>query len=234
MHQQVHIQLLRTDSQEIQHTKLVNIIGEPTEVMLTRSMAAKLIAALASECLFVVFLSEIEPKKVSEVLKYLGQEEGIDYDIIFAPVARMEAIKIFLTFAIYMNSKVFQMDVKRTFLNGNLKEVVYVKQPPGFKSSEFPDYVCKLDKALYGLKQAPRQDDKGISICQEKYTRDLVKKYEISDSSSVMTPMVPPNNLGPNLAGKLVCWSAKKQQSVAISSAEAEYVAVDGCCENIL
>ncbi|GKA52103.1 putative nuclease HARBI1 isoform X2 [Tanacetum coccineum] len=95
-----------------------------------------------------------------------------------------------------------------------------VVKPPGFESSEFPDYVCKLDKALYGLKQAPRacmmgeltyflglqikQDDKGISICQEQYTRNLLKKYEIHDSSSVKTPMVPPNNLGPDLAGKRV------------------------------
>ncbi|GJX98430.1 retrovirus-related pol polyprotein from transposon TNT 1-94 [Tanacetum coccineum] len=62
----------------------------------------------------------------------------------------------FLAFATYMNFIVFQMDVKSAFLNGKLKEEVYVKQPPGFESSEFPDYVCKLDKALYGLKQAPK------------------------------------------------------------------------------
>nr|GEX04822.1 retrovirus-related Pol polyprotein from transposon TNT 1-94 [Tanacetum cinerariifolium] len=68
----------------------------------------------------------------------------------------MEAIRIFLAFARYMNFKVYQMDVKSTFLNGKLKEEVYVKQPLGFESSEFPDYVCKLDKDLYGLKQAPR------------------------------------------------------------------------------
>nr|GEX30351.1 uncharacterized mitochondrial protein AtMg00810-like [Tanacetum cinerariifolium] len=175
------------------------------------------------------------------------------------------------------------MNVKSAFLNGKLKEEVYVKQPPGFESSEFPDYVCKLDKAIYGLKQAPRawyetlstflfqnkfarrridntlfiykskgyvllvqvyvddiifgstsyklckqfkklmtkkfkismmgeltyflgmqikQDDKGISIYQEQYTWNLLKKHEISDSSSVKSPMVPPNNLGPDLAGK--------------------------------
>ncbi|GJY54791.1 retrovirus-related pol polyprotein from transposon TNT 1-94 [Tanacetum coccineum] len=68
----------------------------------------------------------------------------------------MEAIKTFLAFATYMTFRVFQIDVKSAFLNGKSKEEVYVKQPPGFKSSEFPDYVCKLDKALYGLKQAPR------------------------------------------------------------------------------
>ncbi|GJS24702.1 retrovirus-related pol polyprotein from transposon TNT 1-94 [Tanacetum coccineum] len=79
----------------------------------------------------------------------------IDYDETFAPVARLEAIRIFLAFATYMNFIVYQMDVKSTFLNSKLKEV-YVKQPPGFESSELPNHVSKLDKALYGLKQAPR------------------------------------------------------------------------------
>nr|GEY16267.1 hypothetical protein [Tanacetum cinerariifolium] len=71
-------------------------------------------------------------------------------------VARMEAIRIFLAFAIYMNFKVFQMDVKSAFPNGKLKEKVYVKHPPGFENSEFHDYICKLDKALYRIKQAPK------------------------------------------------------------------------------
>nr|GEU66077.1 retrovirus-related Pol polyprotein from transposon TNT 1-94 [Tanacetum cinerariifolium] len=88
------------------------------------------------------------------VAQGFSQEEGIYYDETFAPVARMEAIKIFLTFATYMNFTVFQMDVKSVFLNRKQKEKVYVKHL-GFKSSEFPDYVCKPDKALYGLKQAP-------------------------------------------------------------------------------
>nr|GEY06637.1 retrovirus-related Pol polyprotein from transposon TNT 1-94 [Tanacetum cinerariifolium] len=257
----------------------------------------------------------------------------------------MEAISIFLAFAIYMNFKAYQIDVKSAFLNGKLKEEVYVKQPPGFKSSKFTDYICKLNKALYGLKQATKawyktlstfliqnkfitgridntlfiykskgdvllvqvyvddiifsstsyklckhfeklitrkfeismmgeltyflrlqikQDDKEISIFQEQYTRNLLKKYEMFDSFLVKTPMVPPNNLGLDLTdnlmckilvqskgitsnyyeknpqiperkitsgacqilgGKLVCWSAKKQQLVAMSLAEAECVA---------
>ncbi|GKB87700.1 retrovirus-related pol polyprotein from transposon TNT 1-94 [Tanacetum coccineum] len=283
-----------------QHIKLVNIISDPGECMLTRSMAVKLTVALVSGYLFADFLFEIEPKRVSEALKhprwvdamqeelnqfYKNKEEGIDYDETFAPVARMEAIRIILAFATYMNFKVYQMDVKSVFLNGKLKEEVYVKKSHGFESSKFPDYVCKLDKALYGLKQASKawyetlstfliqnkftmgridntlfiykskgdvllvqvyvddiifgstsyklckqfeklmtkkfemsmmgeltyflelqikQDDKGISICEEQYTRNLLKKYEIFNSSSVKTPMVPPNNLGPDLAGKPV------------------------------
>ncbi|GKA12009.1 retrovirus-related pol polyprotein from transposon TNT 1-94 [Tanacetum coccineum] len=85
-----------------------------------------------------------------------SQEEEIDYDETFAPVVIMEAIRIFLAFATYMNFKVYQMDVKSAFQNGKLKEEVYVKQPHGFESSEFPDYVCKLDKALYGKKTSTK------------------------------------------------------------------------------
>ncbi|GKD84623.1 retrovirus-related pol polyprotein from transposon TNT 1-94 [Tanacetum coccineum] len=152
-----------------QHIELVNIIGDPGKGMLTRSVDAKLTATSTSEYLFADFLSEIKPKKNKKVehgtttknkarlvAQGYSQEEGISYDETFAPVARMEAIRIFLAFATYMNIKVYQMDVKSAFLNGKLKEEVYVKQPPGFESSEFPNYVCKLDKALYGLKQAPR------------------------------------------------------------------------------
>ncbi|GKF83973.1 retrovirus-related pol polyprotein from transposon TNT 1-94, partial [Tanacetum coccineum] len=88
----------------------------------------------------------------------------------------MEDIRIFLAFAIYMNFKVYQIDVKSAFLNGKLKEEVYVKQPPDFESSEFPDYVCKLNKALYGLKQAPRAWYKTLStfLIQNKFTRGRI------------------------------------------------------------
>ncbi len=84
------------------------------------------------------------------------QEEGIDYDETFAPVARLEAIRLFLAFAAHRNFKVYQMDVKSAFLNGELHEEVYVMQPPGFSDPKYPSHVYKLDKALYGLKQAPR------------------------------------------------------------------------------
>ena len=80
---------------------------------------------------------------------------GPDYDETFAPVARMEAIRILIDFVAFMRFKLYQMDVKITFLNGDLKEEVYVKQL-GFEDVERPNYVCKLNKALYSLKQAPR------------------------------------------------------------------------------
>ncbi|GKG02389.1 retrovirus-related pol polyprotein from transposon TNT 1-94, partial [Tanacetum coccineum] len=83
------------------------------------------------------------------------QEEGIDFEESFAPVARLEAIRIVLAFAAHMNMVIYQMDVKTAFLNGNLREEVYVSQPDGFMDPDKPNYVYKLKKALYGLKQAP-------------------------------------------------------------------------------
>ncbi|KAL8133946.1 hypothetical protein AgCh_009131 [Apium graveolens] len=87
--------------------------------------------------------------------KGYSQEEGIDYDETFSLVTRLEAIRIFLAFAAHSNFKVYQMDVKSVFLNGELEEEIYVQQPPGFEDPEFPEFVYKLLKALYGLKQAP-------------------------------------------------------------------------------
>ncbi|GJU41730.1 putative ribonuclease H-like domain-containing protein [Tanacetum coccineum] len=84
------------------------------------------------------------------------QEEGIDYDEVFAPVAKIEAIRIFLAFASYMGFIVYQMDVKSAFLYGKIDEEVYVSQPPGFIDPKYPQKVYKVVKALYGLHQAPR------------------------------------------------------------------------------
>ncbi|KAL8095444.1 hypothetical protein AgCh_036774 [Apium graveolens] len=94
--------------------------------------------------------------KARLVAKGYYQQEGIDFDEIFARVARFEAIIIFLAYATHANFKVYQMDVKSAFLNGDLEEEVYISQPPGFKDPNFPEFVYYLLKALYGLKQAPR------------------------------------------------------------------------------
>ncbi|GKF77885.1 retrovirus-related pol polyprotein from transposon TNT 1-94, partial [Tanacetum coccineum] len=84
------------------------------------------------------------------------QDEGIDFEESFAPVARLDVIQIFLAYAAHMNMIVYQMDVKTTFLNGILCEEVYVRQPDGFVDQDNLNHVYKLNKALYGLKQAPR------------------------------------------------------------------------------
>nr|GEU86994.1 retrovirus-related Pol polyprotein from transposon TNT 1-94 [Tanacetum cinerariifolium] len=149
----------------------------------------KMDPALLQFCLFSCFLSQLEPKKVSDALqdprvRPIGtkwvlknkkdergivirnkarlvaqghtQEEGIDYDEVFAPVARFEAIRLFLAYASFMGFTVYQMDVKSAFLYGTIDEEVYMMQPPGFQDPEYPARVYKVEKAMYGLHQAPR------------------------------------------------------------------------------
>lgn len=94
--------------------------------------------------------------KAKLVFKGYAQQEGIDFEETFAPVARLEAIRMFLTLSSFQKFKVFQMDMKSTFPNGNLNEEVYIEQPDGFVLGNDPKLVCRLKKAFYGLKQAPR------------------------------------------------------------------------------
>ncbi|GKF92178.1 putative ribonuclease H-like domain-containing protein, partial [Tanacetum coccineum] len=84
------------------------------------------------------------------------QEEGIDYDEVFAPVTIIEASRLFLAYALYKDFVVYQMDVKISFLYGKIEEEVYICQPPIFEDPDFPDRVYKVEKALYGLHQSPR------------------------------------------------------------------------------
>ncbi|GKB39500.1 retrovirus-related pol polyprotein from transposon TNT 1-94 [Tanacetum coccineum] len=163
------------------------------------------------------------------VAKRYRQEEGIDYDETSAPVARIEAIRVFLAYAAFKDFTVFQMDVKTAFLNEIFKEEVYVSQPPGFISTKYPNHVYALDKALYGLKQAPRAwfgvllkflIDSGFQKDADHAGCHLDRK---STFGSVQV-----------LGDKLVCWSSKKQKCVSISTAKAEYVDVSGCCAQVL
>nr|GEV05723.1 hypothetical protein [Tanacetum cinerariifolium] len=94
--------------------------------------------------------------KARQVAQGHRQEEGIDYDEVFAPVARIKAFRLFIAYASFMDFTVYQMDVKSAFLYGTIEEEVYVSQPPGFVDPEFPDRLYKVEKALYGLHQAPR------------------------------------------------------------------------------
>ncbi|GJR18701.1 putative ribonuclease H-like domain-containing protein [Tanacetum coccineum] len=177
-------------------------------------------------CLFACFLSQIEPKKISEALedeylpygkKAIGtkwvyrnkqdergivvrnkqghrQEEGIDYDEVFAPVARIEAIRIFLAFASYMGFIVYQMDVKSAFLYGIIDEEVYVSQPPGFVDPKFPKKVYKVVKALYGLHQAPRAWYATLStfLLKSGYRRGTIDKtlFIKKDKNDIMLVQV--------------------------------------------
>ncbi|GKE44789.1 putative ribonuclease H-like domain-containing protein, partial [Tanacetum coccineum] len=135
------------------------IIGEPNSSVQTRSQVHK---KTTSETAFLV-----EPRSVAQALEdpswvdamqeeMQQQEEGIDYDEVFAPVARIKAIILFLAFSSYMGFMVYQMDVKSEFLYGSIDEEVYVTQPKGFMDPQYPKKVYKVVKALYGLHQAPR------------------------------------------------------------------------------
>nr|GEZ81126.1 Gag-Pol polyprotein [Tanacetum cinerariifolium] len=119
------------------------------------------------DCVMIIALKWIHKAKLDEygdilknkeqlVAKGYRQEEGIDFEESFASVARIEAIRIFIANAASKNMTIYQMDVKRAFLNDELKEEVYVSQPEGFVDPDHPTYVYRLKKALYGLKQAPR------------------------------------------------------------------------------
>ncbi|GJV57957.1 putative ribonuclease H-like domain-containing protein [Tanacetum coccineum] len=106
------------------------------------------------------------------------QEEGIDYNEIFAPVPSIEAIRLFLVYASYMDFTVYQMDVKSTFLYGTIEQEVYVSQPPGFVDPEFPNEVYKVEKALDGLHQAPRAWYETLSnyLLENGFIRGIIDK----------------------------------------------------------
>ncbi|GKA22433.1 retrovirus-related pol polyprotein from transposon TNT 1-94 [Tanacetum coccineum] len=122
------------------------------------------------------------------------QEEGIDYDEVFAPVARIEAIRIFLAFASFMGFIVYQMDVKSAFLYGKIDEEVYVSQPPGFIDPKYPKKVYKVVKALYGLHQAPRAWYATLStfLLKNRYIRGTIDKtlFIKKDKNDIMLVQV--------------------------------------------
>nr|GEW06178.1 retrovirus-related Pol polyprotein from transposon TNT 1-94 [Tanacetum cinerariifolium] len=144
------------------------------------------------------------------VAKGYAQKEGVDFKESFAPVARLEAVRLFIAYAAHKSFTVYQMDVKTSFLYGPLKEEVYVNQPEGFLDPYHPDKVYRLKKALYGLKQAPRackfemsmmrdlkfflriqihQSPHGIFINQAKYAQEILKKHGMTSCDRIGTPM---------------------------------------------
>nr|GEX20193.1 putative ribonuclease H-like domain-containing protein [Tanacetum cinerariifolium] len=112
------------------------------------------------------------------VVQGYTQEKGIDYDEVFALVAKVEAIKLFLAYALFMGFLVYQMDVKSAFLYGTIEEEVYVCQPLGFEDSHFPDKVYKVEKALYGLHQAPRAwyDTLSTYLLENRFRKRIIDK----------------------------------------------------------
>nr|GFA46182.1 retrotransposon protein, putative, unclassified [Tanacetum cinerariifolium] len=155
-----------------------------------------------------------------------AREEGIDFKESFAPVARLEAVRIFIAYAAHKSFPIYQMDVKTAFLNGPLKYEVYVAQPDGFVDPDHPEKVYRLRKALYGLKQAPRawydeflkfltlkgftkglqihQYPSGIFINQSKYTLEILHKHGMDKGQSIGTPMAIKPKLDADLSGNPV------------------------------
>ncbi|GJR53069.1 retrovirus-related pol polyprotein from transposon TNT 1-94 [Tanacetum coccineum] len=160
---------------------------------------------------------DVLKNKARLVAKGFRQEEGLDFEESFAPVARLEAIRIFIANAASKNMTVYQMDVKTAFLNGELKEEVYVHQPEGFVDPERPHHVYRLKKALYGLKQAPRAwydtlskfllaqgFSKGVvdpTLFIRKTGKHTLHKFDLHKSDPVDTPMVERTKLDEDLSG---------------------------------
>nr|GEW21243.1 hypothetical protein [Tanacetum cinerariifolium] len=168
--------------------------------------------AHADNDLFVnVFASEPSSKASSsrEASSAESTHEGIDFEESFAPVTRIEDIRIFIANVASKNITIYQMDVKTAFLNGELNKEVYDSQHEGFVDPDHPTHVYRLKKALYCLKRAPR------ACCQDT-------RRSTSGSAQL-------------LGDKLVSWSSKKQKSTAISTTEAEYIAITIalCCNNV-
>nr|GEZ37219.1 hypothetical protein [Tanacetum cinerariifolium] len=159
------------------------------------------------------------------VAKGYAQKEGVDFKESFAPVARLEAVRLFIAYAAHKSFIIYQMDVKTAFLYGPLKEKVYVNQPDGFVDPYHPDKVYRLKKALYGLKQAPRawydelsnfliskgfskgiqihRSPRGIFINQAKYAQEILIKHGMTSCDSVGTPMAT-KHLDADLSGTLI------------------------------
>ncbi|GJU30404.1 retrovirus-related pol polyprotein from transposon TNT 1-94 [Tanacetum coccineum] len=178
---------------------LEQVIGDPSKPVMTR----KRLQNDAEVCMYALTVSTIKPKNIKEAMldhswiesmqdelnqfkrldnkshlvsKGYGQEEGIDFKDSFAPVARLEAVRIFVAYVTHKNFLIFQMDVKTAFLNGPLKEEVFVQQPDGFVDPDFPNHVYRLKKALYGLKQALRAwyDKLSSFLIEHHFTKRIV------------------------------------------------------------
>ncbi|GKC41346.1 putative ribonuclease H-like domain-containing protein, partial [Tanacetum coccineum] len=142
------------------------------------------------------------------------QEEGIDYDEVFAPIAIIETIRLFLAYASFKDFLVYQMDVKSAFLYGKIEEEVYVCQPPGFEDPDFPDRVYKVEKALYGLHQAPKAWYETLStyLLNNRFQRGKIDKtlFINSDKGDILLVKVYVDDIIFGSTKKSLCTEFKK------------------------
>nr|GEY00063.1 putative RNA-directed DNA polymerase [Tanacetum cinerariifolium] len=156
------------------------------------------------------------------------QEEGIDFEESFAPVAHLEVVRIFIAYAAHKSFPIYQMDVKTIFFNGPLKEKVYVAQPTGLVDPNNLEKVYRLRKALYGLKEdilldfiSTNPQDVSLSIRPNANHTVCLDTRKITYGGIQF------------LGEKLVSWMFKKQDCIAMSSAEAEYVVLSASCDQV-
>nr|GEV11942.1 hypothetical protein [Tanacetum cinerariifolium] len=215
------IEAMQEELNEFERLKVWELVPRPDKVMV-----------ITLKWIYEVKLDElggILKNKARLVARGYRKEEGINFEESFAPVVRLEAIRIFLAFAAHKNITVYQMDVKTAFLIGNLRKEVYVSQSDGFVDPDNPNHVYKLKKALYGLKQAPRawydmlssflisQDfskgsvdltlfirRNGNDLLLSKYALESLKKYGFKSCDPVDTPMVEKSKLDEDKEGKAV------------------------------
>nr|GEX66063.1 integrase, catalytic region, zinc finger, CCHC-type, peptidase aspartic, catalytic [Tanacetum cinerariifolium] len=183
--------------------------------------------------------------KARLVAKGYTQEEGIDLEESLALVARLEAVRIFIAYAGHKSFPIYQIDVKTEFLNGLLKEEVYVAQSDKFVDPDHPEKVYRLKKALYGLKQAPRAwyDELSKFLTSKGFTKGL---WYPKGSSFGLTAFLDADHAGcidsrkstsrgiQFLGDKLVSWMSKKHNCTTMSLAEAEYVALSKSCAQVM
>ncbi|GJU08893.1 putative ribonuclease H-like domain-containing protein [Tanacetum coccineum] len=189
--------------------------------------------------------------------RMLGSQDLVGINKVFAPVARIKAIRLFLAYASFKDFVVYQMDVKSAFLYGKIEEEVYVCQPPGFEDLDFSNRVYKVEKALYGLHQAPKawhkdvktastpmetqkpllKDENGEEVDVHMY-RSMIGSlmYLTSSRPDIMYLKDKKSTTGgcQFLGCRLISWQCKKQTVVSNSTTEAVYVAASSCCGQVL
>nr|GFA16806.1 hypothetical protein [Tanacetum cinerariifolium] len=205
---------------------LEQVIRNPSQSVRTRRQ----LESDAEMCMFALTKNKRDEEntvirnKSRLVAKGYTQKEGVDFEESFAPVARLEVVRLFIAYVAHKSFTIYQMDVKTAFLYGPMKEEVYVNQPDGFVDPYHPDKVYRLKKALYGLKQAPRackfemsmmgklkfflgiqiyQSPRGIFINQAKYAQEILIKHDITSCDGIGTPMAT-KHLDADLSGTLV------------------------------
>ncbi|GKC34688.1 uncharacterized mitochondrial protein-like protein [Tanacetum coccineum] len=254
----------RSDYHWTKDHPLEQVCGNPSKLVQTKIQ----LSTNPEMCMFALTNKKdkdntVIRNKARLVAKGYAQEEGIDFEESFAPVARLEAIRIFIAYATHKSFPIYQMDVKTACLNGLLKEEVYVNQLDGFVDPDHPEKVYRLIKALYVLNRPDIVQAVCYCACyQARPTKKHLKEVKTifwylkgtiniglwypKDSGFELTAFLDANYAGcldtrkstsrgiQFLGDKLVSWMSNKQDCTSMSSAEAKYVALCASCAQIM